>query len=341
MNRGGVDDVTEQQCSSRNLPIRKRTSHHCVASQSNSSVSSSSSLYGNQSATNQKTHMPQYTEMHSNLLEVKVNEYTIKCKYANDNDEHELKRHKPIGSSRTIVLSWGPPFNIPSMEAEEALLPLLLRYGVKERGMMFRQHYSRIKTIKNACKQYKINLDQALSMRRTHMKLLNPNVQDISRLGLGKLGDVRQSAELFEQAVATYLKQNRIRFYTESDQRAMAQEKGQAPPPTPDFLLKDSITLDSSSSQPINWIEAKMFYAASTIPDGSNNAVGCLLQTARRYVQTYGPGAFVFSFGYGMRMKSVLEAEGVIVLDSRPLNLRRMREHQRSWCANDRGQILP
>jgi hypothetical protein len=273
-----------------------------------------------------------------------VNEETKQVKGGKNKNEHVLKRHKT--NKRTIVLPWGPPYNIPSIEAEEALLPLLIQYGEKERGMMCRQHYPRIKAIKNACSKYKIDLDQALSMRRTHIMLMNPNIQDLSRLGLGNMSDVRQSADLFEQAVAAHLRRNGIRFYTESDQRAMAQKKGQITPPTPDFLLEESIILESSSSplsysQPIHWIEAKMFYAASTIPDGSKNAVGCLLQTARRYVQTHGPGAFVFSFGYGTRIKSVLEVEGVIVLDSRPLNLRRMREHQRSWCANERGQILP
>lgn len=287
--------------------------------------------------------MTQSSVIHS-ASEVKEQIKRSKLNGGNNKNERVVsKRLKQIDRVH-IALHWGPPYNIPSVEAEEALLPLLLQYGEKERGMMYKQYYPRIKAIQNACKQHKIRLDQALSMRRTHMMLLNPNIPDISRLGLGQLQDIRQSADLFEEAVASYLRRNGIRFYTENEQKAMARRKGQRLPPTPDFLLQESIMLKPSSSSPpqrIHWIEAKMFYAASTIPDGSKNAVGCLLQTARRYVETHGPGAFVFSFGYGARIKSVLEAEGVFVLDSKPLNLKQMREHQRSWCANNWGQILP
>jgi len=74
---------------------------------------------------------------------------------------------------------------------------------------------------------------------------------------------------------------------------------------------------------------------ASTIPDGSRNAVGSLLRTVLRYVEHHGPGAFVFSFGLGIRIKTMLDAEGAFVLDSKPLDLGQMRAHQRTWCAND------
>jgi hypothetical protein len=114
--------------------------------------------------------------------------------------------------------------------------------------------------------------------------------------------------------------------------------KGEKTPPTPDFLLQETIYLDS---KPVNWIEAKMFYGASTIPDGTKNAVGGLLRSATKYVDRFGPGAFVFSCGYGSQLKRALEDKGAIALDARPLNLQKMKEHQRSWCANDRGQILP
>jgi hypothetical protein len=333
MKRSVDYDKSEQLCISRNVPIRKRRSHRSVTSKSCSSFSSSSSSCKPSAATKRHSQMTQSSVIHSE-----------------SEAKEQIKRSKLNGGRLKIdrvhiALHWGPPYNIPSVEAEEALLPLLLQYGEKERGMMYKQHYPRIKAIQNACKQHKIHLDQALSMRRTHMMLLNPNIPDISRLGLGQLQDIRQSADLFEEAVASYLRRNGIRFYTENEQKSMARRKGQRLPPTPDFLLQESIILKSSSSssspQRIHWIEAKMFYAASTIPDGSKNAVGCLLQTARRYVETHGPGAFVFSFGYGARIKSVLEAEGVFVLDSKPLNLKQMREHQRSWCANNRGQILP
>jgi len=242
-----------------------------------------------------------------------------------------------VQGQNQMVLRWGHAHNTPTVEAEEALLPLLLKYGKKERGMMKKQHYSRIKAIKGKCHEVGIRLDQALSLRRTHMMLLNPRVQTVSQLALGKPEEIRTCSALFEETVGAYLISHRIEFHSEEDQKSMVR-KGEKTPPTPDFLLKETILLDS---KPVNWIEAKMFYGASTIPDGTKNAVGGLLRSAGKYVDRYGPGAFVFSFGCGSKLKQALEEKGAISLDARPLNLQKMKEHQRSWCANDGGQILP
>lgn len=246
-----------------------------------------------------------------------------------------------INDNVDLTLNWVQPHTPVAIEAEEGVLPLLLRYAKKERGMMNR-HQHRIQAIRKACKKYSIHIDQALSMRRTHMMFLNPHL-NVPRLNLGTFEDVHASALLFEQAIAQYLTHQSIPFFTEEQQKAMVR-KDRKTPPTPDFLLKSTACLshhNNQSSRPIKWIEAKMFYGASTIPDGSKNAVGGLLRIVRRYVQTYGPGAFVFSFGFGIRIKQMLEAEGAVVLDARPLDLTLMKEHQLTWCANDRGQILP
>jgi len=239
------------------------------------------------------------------------------------------------------TLNWERPYRPVSIKAEERLLPLLLRYAEKERGMMRSHHYRRLESIRDACRENHITLDQALSLRRTHMMLLNPHITNTSPLHLGRTEDVRQSASLFENSIAQYLTRQGICFFTEEEQKSMVEE-GQKTPPTPDFLLKDPVRLTChESSCPIKWIEAKMFYGASTIPDGSKNAVGALLRTVRRYIEAHGPGAFIFCFGIGIRIKNLLEAEGAVVLDAKPLDLSEMRDHQRTWCANDRGQILP
>jgi len=245
--------------------------------------------------------------------------------------------HSNVQGQDRAVLPWGPAHNTPTVEAEETLLPLLFKFGKKERGMMKKQHYLRVKAIKEKCHEQGIRLDQALSMRRTHMMLLNPQVQSVSQLGLGKPEDIRTCSAIFEDSVGAYLQRHGIKFYTEEAQKEMVQ-KGEKTPPTPDFLLKETIHLDSKA---VNWVEAKMFYGASTIPNDTKNAVGGLLRSATKYVDRYGPGAFVFSFGYGSQLKHALEEKGALALDARPLNLQKMKEHQLSWCANDRGQILP
>lgn len=189
------------------------------------------------------------------------------------------------------------------------------------------------------------------------MKLLNPRVGSMAQLGLGENGDVRAAADLFERAVEGYLRGCGVVLRTEEEQRRMFRETagpGDRMPPTPDFMLPGDVDLVSLQSGDadgacvsvqrgvrINWIEAKMFYGASTVPSGTSNAVGNILPTAKKYIKNYGPGAFIFSFGYGSQLKAELEALGISVLDAHPLDLRQMQDHQKGWCANKKGQILP
>jgi hypothetical protein len=94
----------------------------------------------------------------------------------------------------------------------------------------------------------------------------------------------------------------------------------------------------------VNWIEAKMFYGASTIPHDNKSAVGCVLSTATKYVQLYGEGAFCFMYGCGDKLARELYQVGVLVLDcSDPegVDLEPVQQQQRQWCANKDGLILP
>jgi hypothetical protein len=94
----------------------------------------------------------------------------------------------------------------------------------------------------------------------------------------------------------------------------------------------------------VGWVEAKMFYGASTIPQDGGSAVGCLAKTARKYVRAYGPGAMVFAYGCGDRLARELEDLGVLALDcgcSDAVDLAPVEGHQRTWCANPDGEILP
>lgn len=228
-------------------------------------------------------------------------------------------------------------------EAEEALLPILLRFGKKERGMMKNQSYGRVRAIRNACRQHGMRMDQALSLRRTHMMYLNPQIKSPSGLRLGLQNDIKRTADLFEESVAEYLRQQGIPFLTENDQRSMVKPD-EMTPPTPDFLFFQKTVLqthDRKKNHEIKWIEAKMFYGAATIPHGTKNAVGGLMRTAKRYLAAHGVGAFVFSFGYSSRLKEELESEGVLVLDANPLDVRKMEAEQRKWCGKENGHILP
>ena len=55
----------------------------------------------------------------------------------------------------------------------------------------------------------------------------------------------------------------------------------------------------------------------------------------------------VFLYGCGDEMAQLLQNEGVAVLDAsagrseNQLSLRSVEAHQRTWCADNRGTILP
>jgi hypothetical protein len=119
-----------------------------------------------------------------------------------------------------------------------------------------------------------------------------------------------------------------------------------------------------------------MFYGASTIPNDGKSAVGCVLSTATKYVKCHGPGAIIFLYGYGEQLAKQLLQLGVIPLDCSyhynyctknfanknsknssnastsncNNNIRNMIdiidlsdviEHQKKWCANKAGVVLP
>ena len=90
----------------------------------------------------------------------------------------------------------------------------------------------------------------------------------------------------------------------------------------------------------IHWIEAKMFYGASTIPHGTPNAVGAILSKVKQYVALYGHGALVFMYGCGDQLAQQLLDVGVLALDGRCLDLNEVERHQKRWCSNARGDIL-
>mmetsp|Transcript_28518 Transcript_28518/g.69392 ORF Transcript_28518/g.69392 Transcript_28518/m.69392 type:complete len:434 (-) Transcript_28518:282-1583(-) len=112
--------------------------------------------------------------------------------------------------------------------------------------------------------------------------------------------------------------------------------------PTTKQLKQELVVLERQS---IHWIEAKMFYGASTIPRGKKGgAVGTILDKAQKYVDTFGTGAIVFMMGCGQVLADQLREIGVTVVDCTSLDdfdLRPVHHHQRTWCANDEGEILP
>ncbi|GAX12785.1 hypothetical protein FisN_15Hh264 [Fistulifera solaris] len=275
----------------------------------------------------------------------------------------------PPGTSPERILLWFSPDPYIPVAAEQALLPLLLRWGAKERKMMKDQSPFRLPQIKKKCHQHQVPLLVALSLRRHHIKQLNP-YRSMEQLHLGNQDIIRVSADLFERAVEESLQKHRVSFYTEEEQKKHnAKRKANEPyPPTPDFLLKQPVLLrkykENSPNHPtqrktqhvleercIHWIEVKMFYGASTIEHDGKSAVGAILDKCRRYVDLYGEGAIVFLYGCGDQLARDLAAIRVSVLDAggakrhssvrkNRLCLQALQAHQRTYCSDESGSIL-
>ena len=244
------------------------------------------------------------------------------------------------------ILSWNSPMDHVPMASESAMLDLLLEKGADEREMMKNHPALRRKKIVKELQNTKgLSLLQALSLRRRHMKLLNSELS-ISDLGLGGEADVQKSSELFREAVEEYLRQCNIKFLNEKAQKEMMGEGEESG--TPDFEMIEPILLrrvrgescQVMEEREINWIEAKMFYGASTIPPGSPGALGEVRNQAQKYVDTFGEGAIVFMLGCGEQLAADLAAIGVTALDcSGAVSLEKVHQHQRSWCGDQLGEI--
>lgn len=215
---------------------------------------------------------------------------------------------------------------------------------------MMRNAGDRYKEIAAKCRHVNMRLEQALSMRRQHMHHLNP-YKRMTSLGLGKEEDIRESAALFEACVESYMRKCRVKFLTEQEQKA-SLPSGVPHQPSPDFMLLEPTLLSTciplyNNQKPqvneyvIHWVEVKMFYGASSLAMNSKSAVGNILEKAQKYVGLYGTGAMVFMYGCGKEMAEWLLERGVVALDAHPLDVRQVESHQRTWCANKSGMILP
>jgi Protein of unknown function TPD sequence-motif len=243
-------------------------------------------------------------------------------------------------STRTLV--WPCPASHVPIKTEQAAKDVLVRWD-NERGLLLRQPAFRIQQVQSFCKNKPIAFEQACSLRRHLLKMREP-YKTIEQLGLGSDTNVRESARLFEEAVANHLQTLRVDYWSEDDLKRHCFETGQPCVATPDFYFDRPIKLQTRScTTSIHWLEVKMFYGASIVPNDDNaSAVGSLTKIAKKYTSAYGRGAFLFMYGCGDVLARYLESLGVVVLDCSGgfVDLEPVREHQRTWCGNADGMIL-
>ena len=143
------------------------------------------------------------------------------------------------------VLWWHSPVPPIPFHVEADLIPLLVPYQKRERGMFKDQPTHRIRKLERLCASKRVSMASVLSLRRHHMKRWNPNL-GMHQLRLGSDDDIRESARLFEETIRDVLRRSNVAFYSESDQKEHIRkhrQPGQPYPPTPDFILREPIRI--------------------------------------------------------------------------------------------------
>lgn len=262
------------------------------------------------------------------------------------------KKRRSAASKKSGELWWQLKDVPVPLSSEEKVLEVLLKRGRKERAMICKQPPNRLRQIEKALKNVPgLTLHQALSLRRHHISKLHPGRRP-TQLGLGDEKSIRESADVFERVVEDCLKMQGVDFWNENQQKNNTDNEIRL---TPDFRFPSPVRLHlfrtTKNNQrhaekvvEIHWLEAKMFYGASSIPHGAPGAVGTVLEKMERYVQAFGPGAVVFMHGFGDQLAEDLQDVGVTVLSGLsipPSMMQRVWDHQRTWCATSDGRILP
>ena len=263
---------------------------------------------------------------------------------------------------KNYSLEWDSPIGYVPLGEEEFMVQTLFKEnGKRERGMLREVPSSVVSNFRRAMEKHtSMNFPQVSSLRRHHIKLFSP-LKNMAQLGLGKNKFITKSALRFECAVEAFLEKSCIEFLTEKDQQRKANKEKKILKATPDFVLPKPVLLRKTQyrksengkatekyrhvleERTIHWIEVKMFYGASSIPHGSKGAVGSVLATAQKYVEYFGEGAIVFMMGCGEKLAAEINDIGVSVLDcsGNTVSLDEVHDHQRIWCADANGQILP
>lgn len=158
--------------------------------------------------------------------------------------------------------------------------------------------------------EYLSNNDFAYFLKRTKMPLVHlirlienmPNVPETDKKLLSKIKldikkfdlDTRNRAIEFEKMLETYLESVNIPFQTESDIRL-----DNIYTVTPDILFAKPIVLQVDGvDYTIRWIDAKN-YMLVDVPF----IIKSLHKQATKYNSVFGPGAFVFHYGFDSSIK--------------------------------------
>ena len=211
-----------------------------------------------------------------------------------------------------LVLAWPCDLPVPTLAQERFLRSAVLpgtRAAIKAEPIDFGAlPPARRGAIAAAAAQAGVRLYQAISLRAQVLRSAAPF------LFQGTEAATLVAATAFEDTVEARLRSGGCTLYeTQAAQLRRLATTGAVAVATPDFLLlAQPVTIHG---QLCHWVEVKRFFACGLFEELRDWAASRKsLQQLAKYVAAYGPGAVVFSLGFGQRYRESAPA-GVVLLD--------------------------
>jgi hypothetical protein len=255
-------------------------------------------------------------------------------RYESEAPPSKRRRYESLGP---VDIYW--PQGVEPTYADELKLRNCLILGRHETGKGSELPIERQIEIEQACNELGIPLSQALVLRQLYMKQLTRGMP------VGDECDIDENRDFLRQATEQLL---RFQYQVHITTRYELELGGHAS--TPDFVIPDGGCI--INGQVVNWIECIVSYGAASLAKDPHLYISTLCERADAYCSVYGPGAYVFLFGFSRDLMRTLGLESghVLFLGPEALNTKHLMNicfpsheglcHEEIECSNDRAGLI-
>lgn len=124
-------------------------------------------------------------------------------------------------------------------------------------------------------------------------------------------GKPQARAQRFEEWAQEVLRSSGAAIETEQQQVRRLADAGAKPTATPDLLVAPGCALEVDGTR-VHWIECKRFYGTASVARFSKDS----RKQAQRYGEKFGPGAFLFRYGFSQELQEIMAEYGCTLLNA-------------------------
>lgn len=243
------------------------------------------------------------------------------------------RRYESLGP---VDICW--PRGVEPSYADELKLRNSLILGRCEAGKGSDLPIERQIEIERVCNELGVPVTQALILRHLYMKQLTRGEP------VGDECDIDEYHNLFREVTEQFLRlQCQVAVLTRSDLEKCGHLNN------PDIVVPNGCIING---QTVNWIQCIMSYGAASLAKDPHLYISTLYERADAYCSEYGPGAYVFFFGFSRDLSRTLglEAGHVLFLGADGLNTKDLLNrcfpsqeglcHDEIECSNDRAGLI-